>query len=137
ADNLTTGSNNIVIGYDIDAPSATGSNRMSIGNLIFGTGIDGTGASISSGAIGIATTTPGGTYGEKLTVTGSEYVTGNLTVGQMMLANGYVVASLPASCTPGAVTRATDSDDCSSGGGNGSLCVCNNAGNGWVLLLNY
>ena len=56
--NITTGSNNIVIGYDIDAPSATGSNRLTIGNLIFGTGIDGTGTTISTGNVGIGTTAP-------------------------------------------------------------------------------
>lgn len=50
---------------------------------------------------------------------------------------GVAVASLPASCVAGAIHKATDSDDCSAGGGNGALCVCNNAGNGWVLLLNY
>lgn len=50
---------------------------------------------------------------------------------------GFAVASLPGSCTGGAIARATDSDDCSAGSGNGALCACNNAGNGWVLLLNY
>ncbi len=58
ADNLTTGDNNIIIGYDIDAISATASNRLNIGNLIFGTGLDGTGTTLSSGNIGIGTTTP-------------------------------------------------------------------------------
>lgn len=57
-DNLTTGSNNILIGYDINVPVITGSNQLSIGNLIFGTGIDGTGAAISSGNIGVGVITP-------------------------------------------------------------------------------
>ena len=57
--NLTSGSNNLIIGYNIDAPSASGSNQLSIGNLIFGTGIDGTGTTISTGKIGIANTAPG------------------------------------------------------------------------------
>lgn len=57
-DNITTGSNNLVIGYDIDAPVATSSNQMSIGNLLFGTGINGTGTTISTGNIGIATNAP-------------------------------------------------------------------------------
>ncbi|AKM83763.1 TPA: hypothetical protein DCP88_03770 [Candidatus Campbellbacteria bacterium] len=56
--NLTTGSNNLVIGYDVDAPSATASNQLNIGNLIFGTGINGTGTTLSSGKIGIGTTSP-------------------------------------------------------------------------------
>lgn len=50
---------------------------------------------------------------------------------------GVAVASLPASCTAGAIWKATDSDDCAAGSGNGSLCICNNTGNGWILLLNY
>jgi hypothetical protein len=57
-DSLTTGSNNIALGYDIDLPSSTGSNQLSIGNLIFGSAIDGTGATISSGNIGIGDATP-------------------------------------------------------------------------------
>ncbi len=57
-DNLTTGSGNILIGYDIETISATVSSQMSIGNLIFGTGIDGTGTAISSGNIGIGNRTP-------------------------------------------------------------------------------
>ncbi|MDP8231029.1 MAG: hypothetical protein P9L93_08045 [Candidatus Gorgyraea atricola] len=56
--NITSGANNVIIGYDIDAQSATGSNQLSIGNLIFGTGLDATGASVASGNIGIGTTTP-------------------------------------------------------------------------------
>ncbi|MBS1971813.1 MAG: hypothetical protein JSU04_15985, partial [Bdellovibrionales bacterium] len=56
--NLTTGSNNIVIGYNIGAPSATGSNQMTIGNMIYGTGINGTGTTPSTGKIGIGTASP-------------------------------------------------------------------------------
>ncbi|KKM87234.1 hypothetical protein LCGC14_1271010, partial [marine sediment metagenome] len=56
--NGTTGSNNIVLGYDIDVPSATGNEQLNIGNLIFGTGIDGTGTTISTGNIGIGTISP-------------------------------------------------------------------------------
>ena len=58
ADSLTTGANNIIIGYDVEAPSNTASNQLNIGNLIFGTGIDGTGTTLSSGKIGIGTTSP-------------------------------------------------------------------------------
>lgn len=58
-DNVTTGSNNIVIGGNtIDATSATLSNQLNIGNIIFGTAIDGTGTTISTGNIGIASTSP-------------------------------------------------------------------------------
>jgi hypothetical protein len=66
-DEITSGSNNIIIGNDIDAPSATGDNQLSIGNLIFGTGIDGTDLDISSGNIGIGEKAPT----EKLEVTGA------------------------------------------------------------------
>jgi hypothetical protein len=55
-DNITTGSNNIIIGANIDAPSATGDNQLNIGNTIYG--------DLSSGKIGIGTTSPS----EKLTV---------------------------------------------------------------------
>ncbi|MFA5000454.1 MAG: hypothetical protein WC545_03790 [Patescibacteria group bacterium] len=58
-DNATTGAdNNILIGNQIDLPVADGDNQLSIGNLIFGTGLDGTGTTVSSGNIGIGTTTP-------------------------------------------------------------------------------
>ncbi len=56
--NVTTGSRNIIIGSEIYAPSATASNQLSIGNLIFGTGLDGTGTTISTGNIGIGTNAP-------------------------------------------------------------------------------
>jgi hypothetical protein len=55
---MSSGSDNIVVGYDIDAPSNTASNQLDIGNLIFGTGINGQGTAISTGNIGIGTTTP-------------------------------------------------------------------------------
>ena len=58
AANLTAGDNNIIIGYNIDAPIATGSNQLNIGNLIYGTGVDGTGSTVSSGNVGIGTASP-------------------------------------------------------------------------------
>lgn len=57
-DAMTSGSNNIVIGFDIDAPSNTGSNQMTIGNLIYGTGLTSVGTAISTGSIGIGSSTP-------------------------------------------------------------------------------
>ncbi len=56
--NLSIGANNIVIGYDIDAPSSSGSNRMSIGNIIYATGVDGTGTTVSTGNLGIGIANP-------------------------------------------------------------------------------
>lgn len=57
-DNLTSGDSNIVLGYNIDAPSATSTQTLNIGNLIFGNSIDGTGTTLSSGNIGIGTNNP-------------------------------------------------------------------------------
>jgi hypothetical protein len=58
ASTSATGSNNIALGYDIALPSTNGSNQLNIGNLIFGTGINGEGPNVSTGNIGIGTTTP-------------------------------------------------------------------------------
>lgn len=55
--NITTGSNNVVIGNDIQVASATASNQLNIGNLIFGTGLSGSGTTIA-GKIGIGTNAP-------------------------------------------------------------------------------
>lgn len=56
--NITSGSGNIMIGNQSEVPSATGSNQLSIGNLIYGTGLDGTQTTISSGNIGIGVYAP-------------------------------------------------------------------------------
>jgi len=57
-DSLTSGNNNIYIGNNIDAAIATSSNTLNIGNLIFGTGIDGVNTTYSTGNIGIGTSSP-------------------------------------------------------------------------------
>jgi len=49
-DNITTGSNNLIIGYNVDAPSATADNQLNIGNAIYG--------NLSTGNVGIGVTTP-------------------------------------------------------------------------------
>ncbi|MEK7602547.1 MAG: hypothetical protein AAB472_03615, partial [Patescibacteria group bacterium] len=54
---IDSGSGNIQIGNDLTLPSGTGNNALDIGNLIFGSGLDGTGRRISSGKIGIASST--------------------------------------------------------------------------------
>lgn len=67
ANSLTTGSGNILIGYYLETPSSSTSNALNIGNLLFGTNIDGLGTTLSSGNIGIGTMNPT----EKLTVAGT------------------------------------------------------------------
>jgi hypothetical protein len=55
---ITTGSNNILIGNGVmSGLSQTGSYQLNIGNLIFGNNV-GTGATVSSGNIGIGTSSP-------------------------------------------------------------------------------
>lgn len=56
--NINFGSNNIAIGYRADVPSTTDSFQLSIGNLIYGTRLDGTENTISNGKIGIKTKAP-------------------------------------------------------------------------------
>lgn len=57
-DNITTGSKNIVIGYDVEAPTATSTQTLNIGNLVFATGLNGTGTTLSTGSVGIGTSSP-------------------------------------------------------------------------------
>ncbi|HBB56589.1 TPA: hypothetical protein DCZ57_00960 [Patescibacteria group bacterium] len=89
--NLTTGSQNILIGNNIGLPSSTASGQLNIGNLIFGTGITGTGTTLSAGNIGIGTTSP---YA-KLSVVGetvSSYFTATSTTATSTFAGGMSVA---------------------------------------------
>jgi len=44
--NLTTGSQNILIGNNISLPSATASGQLNIGNIIYGTNVTGTGSTL-------------------------------------------------------------------------------------------
>ncbi len=67
---LTTGNYNILLGRNIDVPAAATSNYMSLGNLIFSQGIDGTGTTVSSGNVGVGTKTPGA----KLEVAGTDAI---------------------------------------------------------------
>ncbi len=108
ADNLTTGANNIAIGFDIDLASTTRSNQLNIGNLIFGTGVDGTGTTLSSGNIGIGTSTPVSRLAiEKLNFSGSgiaginQYFTFNNSVASAVQYGnfGYLYATNTATTT--------------------------------------
>jgi hypothetical protein len=72
---MTTGSNNIILGENIRATNITGDNQMNIGAIIFGTGVNEvTGTNISTGNIGIGTSSPN----EKLEVNGKVRIS-NLT----------------------------------------------------------
>ncbi|MBL7999003.1 MAG: hypothetical protein JNL32_10245 [Candidatus Kapabacteria bacterium] len=112
-DALTSGSNNIIIGYDIDAPSAGGSNQLVIGNLIYGTGINGTGTTLSSGNIGIGVNTPL----HRLHVSG----------GDLFVSNGG---------TSYFRTSGTESDISYNGGSDGLMAFDNDATNGMTAFRN-
>ncbi len=59
--NNTTGGNNIIIGRNIDLPSPTTNSMLSIGNLIYATGLTDFGSvssSVSTGNVGIGTDSP-------------------------------------------------------------------------------
>src|SRR5207237_755994 len=60
--NNTTGSNNILIGYQTDTIGHTDNNFLNIGNDIFGTGLNGS-TSTPAGYIGIGTTSPSARLG--------------------------------------------------------------------------
>ncbi|HOY56300.1 MAG TPA: hypothetical protein PLH37_02650, partial [bacterium] len=94
ADNLTTGKGNIIIGYDIDTPAATSDYTLNIANLLYGSGLGNTGTTMATGSIGIATTTPGGWYGEKFTVVGNTYTRGTATTtGNFIIGDGNTTAT--------------------------------------------
>jgi len=75
-DNITTGSNNIIIGANIDAPSATGDNQLNIGNTIYG--------DLSSGKVGIGVTTPTANLHIKACVAGAGGASLKLTPGVLL-----------------------------------------------------
>ena len=54
---VTTGNNNILLGFDVRPPSQTASNQLNIGNLIYATGLA-SGATASTGNVGMGFTSP-------------------------------------------------------------------------------
>jgi hypothetical protein len=85
---MTTGSDNISIGNDIAIASSTLNNQLDIGNLIYGTGLSGTGATISPGFMGIGTTSP---YA-KLSVWGPDSASSTLAFNVVSSASSTVFA---------------------------------------------
>ncbi len=84
------GSHNILIGQNFEMPDPTLSNTLIIGNLIYGTGLDGTGTTVSSGNIGIGTSAP--TFG-KLQIVASDSLAGvfiqaGMTANEILLQTG-------------------------------------------------
>jgi hypothetical protein len=79
-------------------PSISSANILDIGNLIYATGLNGSGTTLSTGNVGIGTTTP--TY--KLTVVGDMSVTGTLRVGNGADpgTSGYILRSNGSSAAP-------------------------------------
>lgn len=62
-DNISTGTNNIIIGYNIDALAAGTTNFLSIGNLIYGTtSTQGSATTVSTGKVGIMNNAPVATF---------------------------------------------------------------------------
>lgn len=89
----TTGSNNIGIGYLVETANTANSNQLVIGNFIYGTGLSGTGATISSGAIGFGVKAPA----QAVDVLGNVQVSGGY----------YVAGTAGVSCAAGTVNLAT------------------------------
>jgi hypothetical protein len=56
--NIVDGSNNIAIGYRAYVPGANDVEQLSVGNLIYGIGVNGVDNNVSNGKVGIKTKTP-------------------------------------------------------------------------------
>lgn len=91
---LTTGDNNIIIGTDIGALSSSMSNRLIIGNIIYGTACDGYGTTVSTGSIGIGTT---------LLASGVTYSRFNVNGSQLFVGASSIQERPRASITPGVI----------------------------------
>lgn len=74
---ITTGSNNIAIGTNVAVATDTASNQLVIGNFIYGTGLSGTGATISTGKIGFGVKAPA----TEIDLLGSMTASGSYTSG--------------------------------------------------------
>ncbi len=78
------GSHNIIIGNNVSIQNTTGSYQLNIGNLIYGTGVDGTLATLSTGNVGIGKKDPK----SKLAVVGLPEFDGNTAAKTGLLTDG-------------------------------------------------
>lgn len=100
-DNITSGARNIIIGYDIDAPTASTSDFSSLGNLFFMNGGFGTGTTIGAGNVGIAVAAPG----DRLSIDGNLSL---VTAGnKIKIATGSNSSAGTATLSSGTVTIST------------------------------
>lgn len=83
-DNISSATDNILIGYDIDAQSTTVGGELSIGNLIFGLGGFGTAQAAGAGRIMIGTPTDDAVNRLQVDGGSAEYLT--LTAGETVAA---------------------------------------------------
>jgi hypothetical protein len=96
-DNITSGSNNLILGANINAPSPTADDQLNIANIIYGTSIDGTNNTLSSGNIGIGIQTPltklqvngGALIGDTYQTPGSSGITPLVSNGQFILGGAH------------------------------------------------
>ena len=95
--NLTSGTKNIMIGTNSYAPIDNGSYQLNIGNLIYGTSLNGNGNTISSGNIGIGTTSPS----QKLTVNGNIMTSAGGAIIANSGGNGYIFLTTANGSLPG------------------------------------
>ncbi len=124
-DNLTTGSYNIIIGNEIDAISTTSDYQLNIGNILFGTTINGTGTTLSTGNLGVGTTAPGarlevnsqtggsqiGFIVDNTTSTGSIFVAKDNSTAVFTIADGGAVTATSSLTVQGATTLGDASSD--------------------------
>ena len=101
----SNGNNNIIIGNTIHLPSLAGSNQLNIGNLLYGTSLDGTYGTVSTGNIGIGVKTPS----QRLEVSGNVRFSGALMPNNLAGSSGQVLTSAGAGVAPTWSTPATGS----------------------------
>lgn len=100
----TTGSNNVVIGFQARSASGSASNQLSIGNLIYGTALDGRNATVSTGNIGIGLVAPA----TRLDVLGVSQTSSSAT-GTLNLAQTWNTSGAPSFILGNVTNTASDS----------------------------